>query len=275
LRRRSRVGPLGWLVHVARLGRTGTIGPALVDHAVLRDAFSDFADASVGSYDIDQMLHLLTDQIVRVLGVDGAGVSLAPDGTRLTFVTATDEDIAAIEDVQLSAAEGPCHEAYLTGEPVTIPFLELDERWPTYRQAAIERGVLAVAGIPMPGACGPRIGAVNIYVRRPLVWGYEELDVARILADMASGYILNVGQRHDAENQSEQLHHALEGRDVIGQAKGILMAHHRIGASAAFELLRRVSQDRNLKLRQVAAQVVEDRRLPTSDAERQQGPART
>ncbi len=234
------------------------IGPtAMVDDVALRAAFRDFTKAVIGPYDVDQMLHLLTGQVVEVLGVDGAGVSLAPtEGEALMFVTATDDDIAAVEDAQVSLGEGPCQEAYLTGEQVAVSYLELEDRWPTYRQVSLEHGMRAVAGIPMPVA-DRRIGALNLYRLRPHTWDREELETAQLLADMASGYILNANHMVEQSRAEDNLTRALESRDVIGQAKGILMAQHQLTAEAAFEMLRRISQTRNLKLREVAAHVVE------------------
>jgi hypothetical protein len=101
-----------------------------------------------------------------------------------------------------------------------------------------------------------RIGAVNLYRRHNHEWGREELETAQIL-DMASGYILNANRLDDERSRAEGLTQALKSRDVIGQAKGILMSRCRLSAEAAFELLRPVSQDRNVRLRELAAQVVE------------------
>lgn len=75
---------------------------------------------------------------------------------------------------------------------------------------------------------------------------------------MVSGYILNANKVGDEKSRFEDnLRRALESRDLIGQAKGILMSQHRLTAEAAFELLRRTSQARNVKLREIAAQIVD------------------
>lgn len=229
----------------------------------LRSAFRDFTDVVLKPYDSDGMLQLLTGQVVSVLDIEGAGVSLATgDGTHLQFGTATDDDIAAVEHQQASAGEGPCHEAYLTGEKVTVEDLELDDRWPAYRQVGLERGVGAVAGIPMP-VCDDRIGALNLYRDRPHAWGGEELETAQLLADMAGGYMIHANRADDDKARSEDdLKRALESRVVIGQATGILMAKHHISAESSFDLLRRTSQARNVKLRTIAAQIVETGTLP-------------
>jgi GAF domain-containing protein len=229
----------------------------VVDHAALRVAFQDFARAVLGPYDADRMLHLLTGQVVEVLGVDGAGVSLATVDEQLRFVTATDDEVATVEDAQVSLNEGPCHEAYRIGQPVAVTHLELEARWPGYRRTALALGMRSVAGIPMPAA-GRRIGALNLYRKRSHTWDTAELETAQLLADMATGYILNSSRLHHIEEQwRANLDRALEGRDIIGQAKGILRARHGLTAEGAFELLRRTSQHHNVKLRQIAAQVVE------------------
>jgi GAF domain-containing protein len=236
----------------------------MVDDVALRAAFGDFARAVVGSYDADRMLHLLTGQVVGVLGVDGAGVSLAAgrgNDDDLRFATATSDDVRAVEDAQVELGQGPCHEAYRTGQVVAVSYLELEERWPDYRKVALDHGLRSVAGIPMP-VSEVRIGALNLYRCRNHEWGREELETAQILADMASGYILHANRLDDERSRAEGLTQALQSRDVIGQAKGILMSRYRLSAEAAFELLRRVSQDRNIKLRELAAQVVETGSLP-------------
>lgn len=235
----------------------------MVDDVALRSAFRDFTQAVLGPYDVDRMLHLLTEQVVGVLGVDGAGVSLATgDGKHLSFVTATSDDIAAVEDVQVSLGEGPCHEAYQTGEQIAVPYLELEERWPTYQKVGLERGMRSVAGIPMP-VTDRRIGALNLYRVRPHRWDREELETAQLLADMASGYIINANKLGDEPSRSDDtLKRALESRDVIGQAKGILMSQHHLTAEAAFELLRRTSQTRDADLREIATHIVEVGALP-------------
>jgi GAF domain-containing protein len=230
----------------------------------LRSAFRDFTDVVLKPYDGDGLLRLLTGQVTSVLDVDGAGVSLATgDSASLQFGTATDDDIAVVEHQQVSAGEGPCHEAYVTGEPVTVDDLGCDDRWPTYREVGLAHGVGAVAGIPMP-VTEHRIGALNLYRDRPHVWGSQELETAQLLADMAGGYMIHANRADEEKARSEvNLKRALESRVVIGQATGILMAQHRISAESSFDLLRCTSQARNVKLRAIAAQIVESGALPT------------
>ena len=124
-------------------------------------------------------MRLVTGQAVKALGVDGAGVAPAPGyDRRLQLETATDDDIAGVEAQQVSAGEGPCHEAYLTGEMVTVADRELEDRWPSYRQGR-EAGIRAAAGILMPVA-DQRLGVLSFYRHRRRTWGAAELETAQL-----------------------------------------------------------------------------------------------
>lgn len=102
----------------------------VAEQNALLSAFNDYAKALLASYRIADVLHRLADQTVEVLGVDGAGVSLA-QGERLVFVAATDASIAVVEAAQEASRQGPCHDAYGTGELVTA-----DDLAPTRRSTS-------------------------------------------------------------------------------------------------------------------------------------------
>jgi GAF domain-containing protein len=106
-------------------------------------------------------------------------------------------------------------------------------------------------------AFGQTIGVINIYRERPFDWTDDDVGAAQILASMGAGYILNANQLKAQHTLSEQLHAAVDSRDLIGQAKGIIMAQANIDGDAAFELLRDRSQAANRKLRDIAQEVVE------------------
>ena len=80
----------------------------MVDEAALRSVFAYYARTLLGRYEVGDVLYALTDQMVEVLGIDGAGVSLRDDSRRLRFVAATDERVANIEETQTGIDEGPC-----------------------------------------------------------------------------------------------------------------------------------------------------------------------
>lgn len=206
------------------------------------------------TFDIADVLHGVAISIANVLDASGAGVAVADGDDRLRFLTATGADVEQVEYVQDDDQAGPCVEAYRTGEPIAISDIRAIDDWAGYRAIADDLGFRSVLGVPLHTR-ERRFGAINVFDRRVRTWDDGDLDDAGVLADIATGYILRAGELHDAHEVNAQLRRAIETRDVIGQAKGILMGIHGIDADAAFDLLRSKSQSGNLRLRDVAAHV--------------------
>ncbi len=230
----------------------------MVHHDALVAAFSDYADAVLAPYRIGDVLHRLIDQAVDVLGVDGAGVSLA-DGDDLVFIAATDASIATIEATQEAGRQGPCHDAYRTGKQVTVNDLAGDRRWPTFGFVAIQAGCRAVAGLPMPSS-DRSIGALNLFRNRPHEWSDEELTVGQLLANMASGYVLNQAELSESRTLAAQLQTALDSRIILEQAKGIVAERQGVTPDRAFDLLRQQARSTQTRLVDVCQAVVDTSR---------------
>lgn len=228
----------------------------MADQSALNRAFADYARTIARRYDIGEVLYRLTDQAVEVLGVDGAGVSLGDRNAALQFVTATDESVTQVEERQIALQQGPCHDAFQSGEQVTSADLRTEERWPGFRESAVQLGMRAVAGIPML-VNEERIGAVNLYVSQPREWPADDLEIAQLLSNMATGYIVNARTLTETERLATQLQHALDSRVVIEQAKGIIAERHGIDTAAAFDRIRQHARSSNAKLHAVAQAVVE------------------
>lgn len=227
----------------------------MVDHDALLQCYEDLGEALLEPYDIGEMLYRITDQVVHVLGIDGAGISLARDGQALTFVTASDRRVAGVEDHQVSKGEGPCQDAFATGRQVHVADLRRDPPWPGYAATAMAHGLHAVAGLPMP-VSSRRIGAMDLYRAEPGPWAPEDLRVAQVLANMTSGYILHNMELSQSRTLATQLQEALDSRIIIEQAKGIVAARHEITPNAAFERLRRLARNSNRRLHQVCRDIV-------------------
>lgn len=192
-----------------------------------------------------------------VVGTTGSGVSLIDDTGELRFVTATGEAVEEVERLQDRFGEGPCRSAAATATVMVVSDLRTaDDRWPKFAPAVVDRGLLSVLGIPMH-LDGTTIGALNVYADEPRAWTDDEVNAARLLADMATAYIVMVDQLHSAEQLADQLQHALDSRVIIEQAKGILATARDIDMPAAFELLRRHARNGNRRLHDVAAEVVD------------------
>lgn len=228
-----------------------------MDHDALRRAFGDYARVLLGPYDVGSVLYRLVDQVVEILDVDGAGVSIAQEGDQLTFVAGTSASVSAIEQEQITKDSSPLNDAYRDGHPVSIDDVDADERWPEYRRAALAQGLHAVATVPMPVG-ERRIGALGLYRTHPHEWTDEELETAQVLADMASGAILNSSDLDESRTLAAQLQEALDSRVVIEQAKGVLAERHDISPHDAFQRVRNWARQERRRVHDVAEDVVED-----------------
>jgi GAF domain-containing protein len=217
---------------------------------------SEFTNTILNPYDVQELLHRLSGHAAALTGAQGAGIMLAGRGEgRLGFAAATDDRAVEMELVQDRIEQGACYDAFMTNQLGVVEDLQDAGRWPDYEQRALQLGLRAVLAIPM-NASGQTIGVVNIYRETPGPWSSEDIEAAQIVTAMGAGYVLHADQLRAQHDLADQLQTALESRDLIGQAKGILMTRHGIDAETAFEQLRKVSQDSNHKLRDVARSLV-------------------
>ncbi len=228
----------------------------MTDRSELLDALTRFAHSMAVDYDVGDVLYRLTDEVTAVLAVAGAGISVAdPDG-RLRYAAASDDVVIELERVQERTQVGPCATAFRTQEPVLVTDVATRVDWPDYRDVAIAQGACSVMGIPL-GLGGERFGAVNIYDHDPREWTQEELVSARVLGDMAAGYLLRASLE-ESRRLADQLQEALSTRIVIEQAKGLVAGALGIDVDRAFTVLRDHARANNATLRVVAQAVVED-----------------
>jgi GAF domain-containing protein len=223
----------------------------------LLDSLERFALALTSGYGIGDVLHNLTGEMAEVLSLTGAGVTLIHDGQQ-RFVTAAVEAIATLERVQEQWQKGPCIDAVAASGPVTVPDIaaeDASERWPDYVTAAKTAEIQAVAGIPML-AEGEAIGAVNLYDSQPRDWSAEDVRVAMILANIATGYLTHASAARQHQRTSEQLQQALNTRLIIEQAKGVLANKRETTVDEAFQTLRQYSRDHRVRIHDVSRAVV-------------------
>ncbi|RSM76456.1 hypothetical protein DL991_24910 [Amycolatopsis sp. WAC 01375] len=204
-----------------------------------------------------QVLQQVVDAAYRVVpGADLVSVTLrAPDGTFHTPVS-TGEVALELDEVQYRAGTGPCVDAADSGSPghVRSDDLATEKRWPDFSRAAAGHGYTAILStVLVPHAAPPKLpGALNIYSRRPDALDAVSEDTALLLATHGSLALASTNAVSRIELEAHHLRRAVESRDVIGQAKGILMQRRGLTADEAFDLLRRTSQDLNVKLAELA-----------------------
>lgn len=169
------------------------------------------------------------------------------DGTMETGA-GTDQLVWELDSVQYELGEGPCVQAVQEEPIVVVNNLRHDQRWPRYIPAAVAKGVRSQVAVRL-FANGKHIAGLNLYSTDHDEVDQDCLETARLFATHAG---IMVGH---AEHE-EQLNQALQSRKLIGQAIGILMERYSMDADRAFQFLVRVSSTSNIKLRDVADELV-------------------
>jgi GAF domain-containing protein len=155
-----------------------------------------FATTMARDFEVNDVLYELCDSAVVTLDAAGAGVSVAVGEGRLKFVTSTDHAVVAIEQVQERYQAGPCVEAFRRRDVVVVPDIS-QTTWPHYRVAAAESGFESVVGLPLT-LDDHRVGSLNVYDRRVRDWSEVDLAAARVLADVATAYLVRAGELAEA-----------------------------------------------------------------------------
>jgi len=227
----------------------------MYDQPLFLHTLSRFAVVLPARYDLEDSLTELTESVTAVLDLSGSGVTMAEEG-RLRFVTAVGQASKELERNQEKWQAGPCRDAFETGEVVRVTDVrEESTRWPEFSQTAYRLNVAGVAGIPMRLA-DQIIGALNLYSPEPRSWSDADIAVARVLADVATSYVVNASKLRQQEQLSEQLQEALESRVVIEQAKGITAQQHAVSIEQAYQRMRRHARTNNASMRMVAEAIV-------------------
>jgi transcriptional regulator with GAF, ATPase, and Fis domain len=210
--------------------------------------------------DLEETLREICRIATRAVpNAEGATVTTFPQGR--PGALASDDWAQALDELQFEEHEGPCLDAYRTGNAFRIVDLKSEARWPSYVPRALEHGARSILSLPM-AAEGSIIGALNLYSREPEAFDAEAASIGEIVSAHA-GLASQVSAAFFGHRDlADQLSEAMQSRAVIEQAKGILIAVHRCDADQAFERLVRMSQTTNRKLREVAEQTVQTASAP-------------
>ena len=224
--------------------------------ASLARTFVELADTLVADFDVVELLTLLADRCVEVLGVGAAGLMLAgPDGG-LRVMASSSEAMRVLELFEIQAQEGPCLDCHRTGQPVSARDLSTaDSRWSRFSAEALAAGFLSVQALPMR-LRGSVIGALNLFHLEAGEMPPADIAAAQALADVATIAILQHRAAQEAQTLNEQLNEALNTRIAIEQAKGMLAERLDLEMDAAFTTLRNHARNHNLRLADVAHAVV-------------------
>lgn len=207
----------------------------------------------------DETRSRVTKAAVDVVdGCDHAAISLVTRSGGIDTVAATDDVPVQVDHIQYAAGEGPCLGAIDEHEVFRSDDLAAESRWPAFsRRAAAETGVHSMLSYRL-FVREDTMGALNLYSREVAAFGEDDHAVGAVLAAHAAVAMDAARERRHAQDLDE----ALQSNRRIGMAMGVLMGRGLVAEEHAFELLRRASQSLNVKLRDIAEQVIDTGDLP-------------
>lgn len=233
----------------------------------LVETFVALTDTLVTDYDVVELLQTLVDNASELFDASAAGIMLANQYQELEVIASTNERSAFIGLMQLHAGEGPCVEAFTTGQTVSVESpAEMQRRRPRFAAESAELGYAAVHSVPLR-LRETTLGSMNLFRESTGALNVEDATAVRALTDVATISILQQQTTEHAELLRTQLQQALDSRVVIEQAKGFLSHTHHVDLDNAFTLLRSYARSHQARLADTARGVV-DRliTIPTPDA---------
>lgn len=205
--------------------------------------------------DVEATLQAITAAAVgTVPHAEDCSISYVTGRRRVEPRASTGDLSRDLDELQERVGQGPCLDAVWDEEVVRVDDVAAEERWPEFAQEAARRGVGSMLCFQL-FVVGNQMGAMNLYSRRPHAFDRDSEETGRVLASHAA--IALAGAEHE-----HHLRAGIDNRDLIGQAKGILMERFRLTADQAFGVLARVSQEMNRKLVEVARELTDTGAMP-------------
>ena len=220
-----------------------------------RAALTELAGLLIATDSFEELMQRIADLTARMVPAAATcGITLAQDGHVITVASA-DALARLLDEQQYELDEGPCLQALDTGEIVVVEDLSRETRWDGYPPRALAHGVSSIYSSPL--LVNDRvIGALNMYATAAHAFDEDARAAIFQLTALAAATITAAMRHYDEAALSDHLRSALCSRSVIDQAIGIIIGMQRCSASEAFDLLRTVSQNRNIPLREVATELV-------------------
>ncbi|GAB2756310.1 GAF and ANTAR domain-containing protein [Streptomyces bullii] len=206
---------------------------------------------------LEQFLQSMADSALALSPTaDGSGITLERQGRPMTVVSAGTSG-PALDEAQYGQNDGPCLESLRLGKEIEVPDMLDDDRWGPYPAYAAASGTRSSLSVPV-AAHTHTAGALNVYFPQPLGFAEADRNGLRALAAQATGAIALAQRIADARQYAADLETAMQSRSIIDQAIGVIMGQQRCTADEAFTILRKASQHRNVKLRDLCARLITD-----------------
>jgi transcriptional regulator with GAF, ATPase, and Fis domain len=223
----------------------------------LATKLSDLARALQDEDDVKATLQAIADAAVgTVPGAQYAGLSVVHRRREVSTRAGTADLVFQVDRAQYETGEGPCLDAVYEKQTVHLPDMSSEERWPQFTHRAAEHGVGSMLSFQL-FVQEDNLGALNLYSAEKHAFDEDSEHIGLLFASHAA-VAMSGAQRQ------EHLNKAIAARDVIGQAKGILMERYKLTADQAFSVLARASQHSNTKLIDVARSVAETGQGPAA-----------
>jgi GAF domain-containing protein len=226
------------------------------------DALEVLRDALTGEESLDDALQRLAETAAKAIAdADAVTVSVVTLQQPRT-AAATDHLLVDVDEKQYSADRGPCLQSARTLEPVRAVVGEHRDEWPEFEAAAAEHDIRAYLSVPVILPATDRtqaehVGSLNIYSHTAEAFDPFDEGLMRLFTTAASAAISSAQRWQRSREHIQQLERALVSRAVIDQAKGVLMAVHKCTPDEAFSMLVERSQHENVKLRDVAKNLLD------------------
>ena len=215
----------------------------------LADVMAEVARTLHEPESVDDVLGRLVRVARDAIPAEFVGVSIAsPKGIRTA--AASDPLVNNLDEAQYELSEGPCLDAMRLHTATAVADLRTDNRWPRFGPRAVAAGVISQMGIEIYRQHST-VGGLNLYASRPNAFDDDTRHAAALFARHA-------GLALDKSLTITNLTEALQTRQTIGQAIGIVMQRYTVDEAQAFRHLVRLSQTTNIKLRDIARSVVDD-----------------
>jgi transcriptional regulator with GAF, ATPase, and Fis domain len=233
-------------------GQPSAANTGTVDPNQLAEDFGELARSLEEHDDPDALLaEIVAAAVAMVPGADEGSISVVTARSRVGSQAPTSDLPAQVDALQEETQQGPCLDAAFEQQTVRVADTASENRWPQFAKRASEAGAASMLSLQLYVE-GDNLGALNLYSRTPNAFDDESEQVGLLFASHAAVAYASV-------RKEAQLANAVASRDLIGQAKGILMERYNISPERAFLVLTRISQDSHRKLHDIAAELVRHR----------------
>ncbi len=219
-----------------------------------RDAIAELAGMLLKDMSLDDVASRVVKLAAKTVGADDVSITLLEGDSPVTSA-ATGQAARSLDLRQYALGSGPCVDAARDGDLMLIVDGNTEQRWPEYMSDALAAGVLSSLSVPL-AVSDVSFGSLNCYSQRLAAFDEFAISLASMFAAFSAVTLTNASDMERSVASARQMQEAMASRAVIEQAKGIVMLQNHCTSEVAFGLMSKTSQDTNVKIRDVAAQIV-------------------